>query len=495
LGVIQRQSIINSIISFAGILLGALNTIVFLPIFLPKEELGLTRLLFSYAALIATFVPLGVNNILLKYFPVFRNKEKQHHGIFGLAVGLTLFGFLIASFTLFAFKPFVVAQYNRNSPLFNDYFNYIFPLTFFIAFSGVFFTYCTSLFKTNFPSFLNDVLVRILAIVLFGIYYLKWITLPQMIMLYVLKYALIMLLNLVYILKIDRPSLWLNLKFFLQQNPKQILAYGLLLSFTSLSSLGLKYIDLVMLGKYLPLDYVGIYGVAIYIPTVIEAPLFALHKIGVASIAEAWKRNDLEEVKKIYFRSSRYLLIIGGFLFLCVNLNTHSLFELFPDKGYSLGESVVLIISIGTVVSMATGINDAIIYTSDKYIYGAAMLLILFAVAVINNYIFIPLWGMDGAAFATAFSAVFFNAMKYVFIWKKFHLQPFDQKTLLIILIIAICFGVGWLLPNWGHPIFQIAYRTTIVGLAFLALLKLLSIVPELEDELWNYMRKKKILQ
>jgi O-antigen/teichoic acid export membrane protein len=171
------------------------------------------------------------------------------------------------------------------------------------------------------------------------------------------------------------------------------------------------------------------------------------------------------------------------------------LFELFPDKDYSLGESVVFIISIGTLVSMATGINDAIIYTSDKYIYGTVMLLILFAIAVINNYIFIPLLGMNGAAFATAFSAIFFNAMKYAFIWKKFHLQPFDQKTLLILLIIVACFVFGWLLPNWGHPIFQIVYRSSLVGIAFLALLKLLNIVPELEEEVWKFLNKKKILR
>lgn len=491
MGIIQRQGIINSIISYMGILLGALNVVVFQPMFLTKEEIGLTRVLFSFSALVATFVPLGVSSILLKYFPSFRNKEKKHHGIFGLAVGLTLLGFVIVSIGLVVFKPFITAQYNKQSPLLNEYFNYVFPLILFIAFSNVFFTYCTSLFKTNVPAFLNDVLVRIFSIVLFAIYFLKWITLPQLVLLYVVKFGVIALLHLAYIFKIDSPTLRLNWDYFKQQNPRQILMYGLLLSFTSLSSLGLKYIDIVMLGKYLTLDLVGVYAIAVFIPTVIEAPLGALDKIGVASISEAWKRKDLAEVKKIYFRSSRYLLLAGGFLFLCVNLNTHSLFQLFPDKGYSLGETVVLIISIGTVINMATGINDAIIYTSDKYIYGAYMLMLLFVIAIVNNYIFIPIWGMNGAAFATAFSATIFNSMKYIFLWKKYHLQPFDSKTFLVVLSIVVCFTIGYFIPDVGHPIVQIVYRTAIVSILFLGLVKAFNIVPELEAQLWEFIGKK----
>lgn len=490
MGIIQRQSIINSIISYTGIILGALNIIVFQPWFLTKEEIGLTRILFSFSALIATFVPLGVNSILLKYFPKFRNREKKHYGIFGFAVGLALLGFLIASIALVVFKSFITNQYNQQSPLFNEYYNYIFPLTLFLALSSVFFSYCTSLFKTNVPVFLNDIFTRVLSIVLFAIYFLKWITLPQFIFLYTFSFGIVTLSFLLYILKIDRPSLKLDFSYFKQQNPRQILFYGLLLSFTSLSSLGLKYIDIVMLGKYLTLEFVGIYSIAVFIPTVIEAPMGALDKIGVASISEAWKRNDMNEVRKIYFRSSRYLLLIGGLLFLCVNLNVHSLFMLFPDKGFSAGEGVVLIISIGTLINMATGINDAIIYTSDKYIYGAVMLFILFAIAIINNYIFIPLWGMNGAAFATAFSATVFNSMKYIFLWKKYHLQPFDFKTLLIVFTIAICFLFGYFIPECGHPILQIIYKSILIGIVFLALVKLFKIVPELETQLWEFVSK-----
>ncbi|MCS6818522.1 MAG: hypothetical protein NZ522_01125, partial [Chitinophagales bacterium] len=343
MGVIQRQGLKNAVVAYMGIALGALNIILIQPLFLSKSEIGLTRILYSFSAVIATFVPLGVAEILIKYFPNFRNREQRHYGIFGFAVGLTFAGFLLASFLLLVFKPFITAQYNRESPLFNQFYELIFPLIFFIAFSNIFYAYSTALFKTVIPSFLNDVAVRLLGIILFGIYYLKWINLQQLMLLYVIKFGIITLLHLMYILSVDKPSLRLDIRYFLQQKPKQILLYGFLLSFTALSGLGLKYIDIIMLGKYLPLEYVGIYSIAVFIPTIIEVPVSALNKIGIASAAEAWKRNDMDEVRKIYYRSSRYLLMAGCFLFLCVNLNTLSLFQLFPQKGFDPGASVVLI--------------------------------------------------------------------------------------------------------------------------------------------------------
>jgi len=491
MGIIQRQGIINSILTYIGIVVGALNIIVFMPMFLSKEEIGLTRVLFSFSALVAQIVPLGMSSITLKFFPNFRDKDNKHHGFFGLSLFLPAVGFVIAAVLILTFKTFITAQYNRQSPLINEYFNYILPLTFFLAFSSVLTSYCFSLFKSSFPVFINDVLVRVLAIILYAVYFLKFITLDQFIMLYVLKFGVQMLMLLFYIFQADTPGLKVNYTYFKTQQPKAMLKYGLLLSFTALSSLGLKYIDVVMLGKYVSLDYVGIYAIAVFIPTVIEAPLGALEKIGIASIAEAWKRNDKAEVKNIYFRSSKYLLLAGGLLFLCVNLSIGSLFELFPDKGFALGQSVVLIISIGTLVNMATGINDAIIYTSDKYIYGAYMLMILFVIAIVNNYILIPIYGMNGAALATVISATVFNIMKFAFLWKEFDLQPFNRKTPLIFLTIGICFGVVWFLPSVGHPLVQIVYRSVLIIVMYIGLVKVFNIVPELEAEAVRMIRKR----
>ena len=84
MGVIKRQGIKNTITGYIGILIGFVNLIVIQPHFLTKEELGLTRILYSFSLLVAMFVPLGIGNATIKYFPQFKDPAKKHHGFFSM---------------------------------------------------------------------------------------------------------------------------------------------------------------------------------------------------------------------------------------------------------------------------------------------------------------------------------------------------------------------------------------------------------------------------
>ena len=75
MGSIQKQAIQNTIISYLGVAIGFVNTLILQPKMLSPEELGLTRILYSTSVLIATLFPLGLNAFTIKFFPKFRNSE------------------------------------------------------------------------------------------------------------------------------------------------------------------------------------------------------------------------------------------------------------------------------------------------------------------------------------------------------------------------------------------------------------------------------------
>ncbi len=479
MGIVQRQGITNSIITYAGIVIGFVSLLIVQPHFLTTEEIGLTRVLFSFSALISTFMPFGMNSITLKYFPYFRNRDKGHYGFFGFMLLLPLVGFIIIGLIILALKDFIISQYIDQSKLFTEYFIYVFPLTFFLALISVLNAYSYSLFKTSFPALLNDVMIRLVSILLFTLYFIKVVDRDQFVFLFTSIYGLQLIVLIIYIFIIDKPKLQIDAAFLKNQNPQEMFKYGLLLSFAALSSLGLKYLDVVMLGKFVPLSLVGIYAISAFIPTVIEAPLGALEKIGIASISQAWAKNDMQVIREIYFKSSKYLFLLGGLLFLGINLNIDSLYKLMPGEDFALGKYVVLIISTGTLINMATGINDSIIYTSSKYIYGTYLLILLFVIAVINNLIFIPRFGIEGAALATALSAFIFNFLKFIFIWKSFHLQPLGKHTLLILLNILLCWGAVYFIPHFQNAIADIILRSAITIIFYCILTFILKIIPE----------------
>src|SRR5688572_1349271 len=120
MGVIQRQGIRNAVITYAGIIIGFVNLIIIQPRFLTPEELGLTRVLFSFSALIASFIPLGIHNITLKYFPFYKDPEKKHSGYFGFMLLFPIIGFILVSVAILIFKNFIIGKFVENSRLFTE---------------------------------------------------------------------------------------------------------------------------------------------------------------------------------------------------------------------------------------------------------------------------------------------------------------------------------------------------------------------------------------
>lgn len=478
MGVIQRQGIKNAIISYLGVIIGFVNLLIIQPNYLTKEEVGLVRMLFAFCALVATFLPMGINSVTTRYFPHFRNAEKRHYGYFGFMLIFPLLGLLVFAAGLWAFKPLIVSYYAAKSSLFTNYFDTLLPFILILGLVSVLYSYAYSLLKTTVPSLLNDVFTKAALILLTIAYFYKWFDLDHFVYYMIGVYALQLLLVLAYILYEDRPGLKIDFSFLKGQNPKGMMKYGFLLSFSALTGLGLKYIDALMLGHYVTLDIVGIYAIAALIPTVIEAPLNALDKIASPKIAYAYAANNKEEIKNIYYKSTKYLLLFGGLLFLGININIAYLYQL-TAHGFAAGINVVFIISLGTLINMATGLNDSILFNSKKYIYGTYLLLMLFVLAIVNNLIFIPLYGMEGAALATVLSSFIYNTVKYLYIWKAFKLQPFDRFTALTLLLIIGCLGINYILPTFDSAILNILFRSAVIITVYLSGTIALKIVPE----------------
>src|SRR5690349_1760829 len=134
MGVIRRQGITNTITTYVGIVIGFVYLIVISPHFLTKEELGLTRILYSFSLLAAMFVPVGIGNATIKYFPLFKNEETRHHGFFGFMLLFPVFGYLLTSGLIWLLRDFFLNQYRKESPMFLEFFNYVFPLIFLLSF-------------------------------------------------------------------------------------------------------------------------------------------------------------------------------------------------------------------------------------------------------------------------------------------------------------------------------------------------------------------------
>ncbi|MBC7861461.1 MAG: polysaccharide biosynthesis C-terminal domain-containing protein, partial [Bacteroidia bacterium] len=425
MGIIKKQGAQNTIIVYFGILIGFASLLFIQPHFLRTRDLGLIRILLSYASLLAAIFPMGGPSIAVKYLPKFYAPEKKHNGFFGLLLVFPLVGIILGCTCLFFVKDWIVSLYIEKSRLFTDYLFLGAPLAIFITLIYTLNSYCNAILKTVFPSFLNDIINRVLLIIVIVLYYFKVYDLNGFVLAFVATYGVQAFLLSVYIFMFGQAGFKPDINY-LQEHVgfRFMVRYSLILSFTSVSSVSLKFLDSMFLGKQ-SLEAVGVYSVAAFIALIIETPLNSLERVANSTISHNLAVNNFEEIKKIYYTSSRYLMLLGGFLSALIVISINDLLLLLPAEYHTAG-LVTIIISAGSFINMATGINYPILINSSKYVWGSVFLFILLVLAFVSNYFLVPRYGMLGAAIATAGSSSVYNLLKYFFIWKNFKMQPFN---------------------------------------------------------------------
>ena len=466
MGVIKRQGLQSALITYAGMITGFVTLLVIQPWLLTTEEIGITRIIYSFSFLLSTIIPLSAGNITTKYFPQFRDPFKNHHGFFGFIFWLTLLGAFAVWFVVYALQDFIKAQYIDESPLFAEYFLVVLPLSLIIALTGIINNYLYAVFRPLLPALAQEVLIRLFFIVLILIYSLGGMSLDAFVYSFAATYFVQFVVVFIQALRVGHISLWPDASILNKTMLKTMLGFGFTIFGAGVASMAIKLLDAVVLGKFVHIGLVGIYGIAAFIPTFIEAPVTALDKVANSRVAHSFQQCDMENIRKIYFQSSRFLFLLGGLLFLLVVLNVKFLFTWLPPE-FIAGVPVVKILSLAALFNLMTGSNSAIIFNSEKFRAGA---LALIAVAVFNFIlllILIPEYGIEGAAWATCISSFAFNLFKYSFIYFKFRLQPFDLKTVFIVCAILFGFAAGSVLPVIGNVMIDVAVHSLAGALGY----------------------------
>src|SRR5207245_4487278 len=102
---------------------------------------------------------------------------------------------------------------------------------------------------------------------------------------------------------------------------------------------------------------------------------------------------------------------------------------------YLAAKWVFLFIGLTRIIDMGTGVNSQIIGTSSFWRVEFFSGLVLLALTLPLDYIMAKLFGIAGPALATLISLTIYNLIRYLFLLKKFHMQPFNGKTLLTLVV------------------------------------------------------------
>jgi O-antigen/teichoic acid export membrane protein len=168
------------------------------------------------------------------------------------------------------------------------------------------------------------------------------------------------------------------------------------------------------------------------------------------------------------------------FLFSSVVSNVSDLLVYLP-KEYSQGYMVIIIISLSAVFNMITGINNSIIFYSNNHNKGTVLLLILIILAVFLHSVLIPRYGQIGAAIVTAGTLFMFNLAKLLLIKSYMKIQPFERKTIYILLTFAISLLCNFIFIE--QNILNVMLKESIIVIVFLIGIITWDLLPEYKLE------------
>lgn len=466
MGIIARQGSKNAIYLMIGIAIGAISNIFIYPTFFRNDldYLGFLQIFVTTGALFAPFLTLGSIGVSVRYYPKLIKSGKEYmlnyFCWFYPIIGLVLFGLFLLFFGDFVIEKFLKENFVERNVFLWGLFILTMLMTYFRSMASI----SIAKTKTGPTIILNEIYIRLALLFGLTLVFLGYINLESYFVFHIIAYFTQLLILLIYyrkdyFVKIIRPN-W--------QELKEITIFGFNTLFDNIASLVVNKADIFMIAFYLSLDKVAIYNLAFFMSAVITIPNRAIMIIAAPVIARSVHDEDFKNVDDIYKKSSLTQTLLGGFIFFLIWLNFDQILVIgHLPEAFSEAKYVLLYLGISKLVDLIGSVNGSILLATKYFRFNLYFNLILFFVTIILNIIFIPLYGIEGAAIATAISLITFNLMKGVFLYNKFNLQPFHQNTIKGLLLLTATFLAGYYFPVLDNVWLDLIIRSTLITIIF----------------------------
>ncbi len=403
MGVIAKQSIKGTIVTYMGVAIGALTTLFVQTRFLTTEEVGLVGAMIDAATFFISLAQLGTSNSIIRFFPYFKN-ERGHHGFFFWTIVVPLVGFAFFGLLFWLCRTPIGAWFGQKSPLFVHYYYLLLPLSFFMLYMGIFETNANVLMHIVVPRAVREIGVRVGLLIIYLLYAFRVLSIDGFMVSICGVYAVASLINLVYLFRLEPLELKPDLSFLRENKPvvKQYVHYSLLLLLTALANGMAPIASAFFITAKMGLSFTGIFKIATNIAVVVSIPYRSMTAIAAPQLAAAMKQDDRAQCSHLMQQCCSNLLLVGSFIFLLVWLNVDLIYHVIPNgEVYGTARLTVLILMLAHLMMAVFNITISTLSYSRYYGFSLLFSFLLTVGLIVSNTYFIPHWGMNGAALST----------------------------------------------------------------------------------------------
>jgi len=490
MGVIQKDAIRTTMISYLGLILGYLNKGVLFVFILSTEQIGLINLILSLSLLFAQFSNLGVINSTWKFLPFFHHSGKQLYNFLRLSFGIVTIGLILTTVLFFLSENLIVNYYQEKSSAFVDNYYWIIPIGMANVYFLLFENYLKGLYKHIVAVFAYEILLRLFVMVLLIMLWKKIIDFNSFFILHAFIYFIPTLVLFVYLIKLGEITFTRSVRRIPKRIQNIIIKYGAFSYLNSVGAMLVTTIDATMIAAMVGLSGAGIYTTVMYLTSALQVPYRAMFRVSIPLIGKYWKEKNMDAMNDLYRQFSSVNLVIGSGMFLLVWVNVDELFSLLPTS-FNEGIYVFFFLMLGKLTDMYMGVNSMILATSKKYRIDILFAFIMICIVSGLNYLFIPDLGIVGAAISTMIALIVYNSLRTFYLWKKFGLNPFKLQQLIVLIFFSITLTINHYNPiNVDGVIINIVMGVFITIIGFVIPVIVLKLEPKFNEILKNIVQR-----
>ncbi|MDR0765586.1 MAG: polysaccharide biosynthesis C-terminal domain-containing protein [Odoribacteraceae bacterium] len=482
MGIIIRQSIKSTLVNYAGTFIGFLTTMVIATRWLTGEEIGLTRILFEAATLVACLAQLGITTSAVRFFPRFKHGEPRHGGFFTYLLLIPAAGALVVVPLFLLFEGEIAGYFRARSSLFVDYIDWVIPLALFLVYTGVFEIYANLLMRIVIPRFIREVVTRVLIVAVYLLYGTGVLDLTGFVAGYVLVYGVTLALHYWYVTCISPPATRRERPRAPAATRAEFTRYTLVLVLGVTGNAVAARLDLFMVSGMIGLASGGVYTIAFFMAAIIELPSRSITAISTPVVADTLQAGDFTRANLLYKKVALHQLVAGGFIFLLLWANIDNVYDVIPNgDDFRAGKWVVFYIGLSRLVVLFLGFGYPLLSFSRYYHWTLYLTPFVSAVTLGANYLLIPRLGITGSAIATLLAVAITYAVQQWLVFTKLKGNPYSLAIVKALALFAALFALDALLPAVANPWADAAYRTAILCVAGGVALYLLHLSDELD--------------
>ena len=503
MGIIAKQSIQGTIVTYLGVAVGFVTTFFVLTRFLSAEEIGLARVLIDAATLFIGLAQLGTSSSIIRFYPHFRSQEQgannqDDHGFFFWTLIVPLIGFILFTAVYCACHDPLSCWFGEKSPLFVEYYYMVLPIAFFMLYQTVFETNANVRMHIVVPRAVRELITRVGLLIVYLLYAFHVVDIDGFIIALCGVYAVAMLSNLVYLFSLGEISLRPDWEFLRSNRSlvRQYLLYTGFLLISAVASVLAPTLSSFFITAEMGLNYTGIFAIATYIAVMVSIPYRSMIAIVSPQLATAIKDDNHAEIAHLMQQVSRSILLIGSLILCVIWVNIDLIFHILPNGDtYASAREVVLLLGISQLFIATCSITSSALNYSRYYALSLIFSVLLTASSILLNNYLIPILGMDGAAMSNLVSYAVYYILIVIAVRCTLRTATFAREHAYIILLFAVILILNFLWQRY-LPIQSIWLSSIIRSFVLLGSAGVVAwcanLSPEINNQVRSFRRKAK---